>query len=267
MCGYGGGDEWRSKVRDGPEVPHRLSVSWWEEKWDMKQTSWKRAEAGDLLPFPSNVAWLEKSTGKKVLVKGRRAFVPLCGDSKVVVWLAKQGLEVTALEGAPLALTSLRAKVAEEPADVQARITIVDEDLFEWGKVERPAPEAFDFVYDRGSFVAIDPARRKEYTGIIERVTHAGSLCYLEGIMRSPIYKGKQVGAQPPSCHEHAPWLKVPNMACGPPHNTPASKLQDFYGADAWEVKVDEDSMKALLDRLSDPQMAHGHYRTSLSRI
>ena len=264
---------------DGPETNTRLSAGWWEEKWDIAQTGWRREEnnAGTTL-FADNLALVERTLNTKLTGTDRKALVPLCGDSSVVTFLAQKGYEVVAIDFAETAVKKLRAKIAAEPEAVQKRITVVEGDLFDFDLPEGEAK--FDFIYDKSAFVQIDPARRLAYAEKLRSLTTDTATCYLQGVMRSPLFKSKR-GAQPPSKTDYAPWLKIPNIEVGPPHHLPASEVANFFvegkkgggGAEGgeeaivgWKVHIDRPSMEALLEKLSDDTQSHGHFKAVLSR-
>ena len=119
------------------------------------------------------------------LTRGRsnlRVFVPLCGKSLDVVWLADQGHKVVGVELAKQAIEGLFSdnsltfavhsiKMAEiaEPIDVykcnEKQITIFCCDLFR--VTEEDVGGKFDAIWDRGSLSAIAPSlgdRGKLYT-------------------------------------------------------------------------------------------------------
>jgi SAM-dependent methyltransferase len=52
-----------------------------------------------------------------------------CGTGRVTLPLARAGFHVTALDLSPAMLEQLRAKLAQEPAEAQARVTIVEGDM------------------------------------------------------------------------------------------------------------------------------------------
>ncbi|HYH23396.1 MAG TPA: class I SAM-dependent methyltransferase [Azospirillum sp.] len=51
-----------------------------------------------------------------------------CGTGRLTIPLARMGLEVTALDASPAMLEQLRAKLAAEPAEVRARVDLVQAD-------------------------------------------------------------------------------------------------------------------------------------------
>eukprot|EP01064_Diplonema_japonicum_P011274 TRINITY_DN1853_c0_g1_i8.p1 TRINITY_DN1853_c0_g1~~TRINITY_DN1853_c0_g1_i8.p1 ORF type:complete len:271 (+),score=79.16 TRINITY_DN1853_c0_g1_i8:28-813(+) len=219
---YGGGHEERARVFDGPELERRLSIGWWDEKWSLGQTSWKRCEAATVLPFAANLASVQQTLKTNPLKENNHAFVPLCGDSKVVPYLAMKGMKVTCVEGSPIALNRLRSEIAKIPEEAQKRITIIEDDLF---KAELPA-ESVDFIYDTGSLVAIDPSMREEYFNVIQKVSKPGAKCFLEVIYRAS------------------------DITEGPPHHITLDMVKELY--QGWSVGMEENAVEKAKQELAD---------------
>lgn len=129
----------------------------WLARWESGQTGWH--EAG------GNTA-LRKFWPR--LGKGSRVLVPLCGKSPDLLWLAKQGLEVTGVELSEIAVRDffIEAGVSFEiiPRDnllvfhgLEHAVTIVCGDYFQF------SDEPFDALYDRAALVALPPEFRPGY--------------------------------------------------------------------------------------------------------
>ena len=188
----------------------KLSVSWWDDMWTQEQTHWRAGENTLEPPFAGNLKYLADATGAEVVCAGKRAFVPLCGDSSVVTYLAEKGMDVVGLEGSPLAVEKLRAKVSALSEEAQQRVTIVAEDFFAYDG------EAFDLIYDRASYVAIDPAMREAYAAVMTKVSKPGTVYFFEGIMRPDVA-----------------------LTVGPPHHLPDTLLPTLFPSPAWTVSPD----------------------------
>lgn len=94
--------------------------------------------------------------------------VPLCGKSADLLWLARQGYDVTGVELSPIAArtffddTGLGYEIADDVGfqwfgNSQAGIAIACGDYFEF------SAEPFDALYDRAAFSALPPGKRSEY--------------------------------------------------------------------------------------------------------
>ena len=214
-------------------VPYTLDR--WNQLWEKGDTRWQQMESGPVAPFAANVASVAKAVGTDPVVAGGTAFVPLCGDSAVVLYLAAAGMNVIALEGAKLAVEQLRKRVASAPEDVQKRVHVVDCDFFKFvpGSPEHLASEAAaltscTFVYDRASFVAINPSLRADYAAVMDSWTAPGAHYFFEGVERQLAVRTE-----------------------GPPFHTPNTDIAGFFPN--WKVQIDESSV-------SDPETTKNPY-------
>jgi len=102
------------------------------------------------------------------IASGRRVLVPLCGKSTDLVWLARNGHDVTGVELSEIAVRDFFAeaglhfdtRVADDITwfiGQEARITLACGDFFRF--FDGP----FDALYDRGALVALPPETRPEY--------------------------------------------------------------------------------------------------------
>eukprot|EP01064_Diplonema_japonicum_P011267 TRINITY_DN1853_c0_g1_i12.p1 TRINITY_DN1853_c0_g1~~TRINITY_DN1853_c0_g1_i12.p1 ORF type:complete len:219 (+),score=75.94 TRINITY_DN1853_c0_g1_i12:48-704(+) len=200
----------------------KFSVSWWNQRWQDGDSGWRMAEAGETLPFDKNLAAVAEILKEDPLKENGHAFVPLCGDSKVVPYLAMKGMKVTCVEGSELALKGLREVISKIPEEAQKRITIVEGNLF---KAELPA-ESVDFIYDTGSLVAIDPSMREEYFNVIQKVSKPGAKCFLEVIYRAS------------------------DITEGPPHHITLDMVKELY--QGWSVGMEENAVEKAKQELAD---------------
>ncbi|MHC4779612.1 MAG: class I SAM-dependent methyltransferase [Planctomycetota bacterium] len=117
-------------------MTHKGDKEFWENRYKNEDMPWDRDE-----PSPELVACIEKLglTSGKVLEVG-------CGTGTNAIWMAEQGLEVTALDIAPTVVAMARDKVAK--AGVTG-VEIMEGDFF----AETPFRGGdFDFAFDRGAF-------------------------------------------------------------------------------------------------------------------
>lgn len=129
----------------------------WLARWEGGQTGWHEAGGNSAL----RKFWPRLSTGSRVLV-------PLCGKSPDLLWLAKQGHDVTGVE---LSEIAARAFFAETGISfeiitrgrllyfqgLEEAVSIVCGDYFEF------SDEPFDALYDRAALVALPPGLRPDY--------------------------------------------------------------------------------------------------------
>ena len=103
------------------------------------------------------------------LTQGSRVFVPLCGKSLDMTWLAKQGYEVVGVELSPVAvkaffhenrLKPVKRRVGKFTVWEHGRISILCGDYFSLNKNDLGH---IDTVYDRAALTALPEDLRKRY--------------------------------------------------------------------------------------------------------
>lgn len=133
-----------------------MDASFWHEVWEKRQLGFNQSEFN-----PKMVELL-----KEKKLEGRTVFVPLCGKSIDMLWLASKGARVYGCELSKLAVeeffTENNIKFQVESLGSVARyssenITIDCGDFFE---INFPS---FDYIYDRASMVALPPKMRLKY--------------------------------------------------------------------------------------------------------
>lgn len=100
---------------------------------------------------------------------GARVFVPLCGKSRDLVWLAEQGCTVLGVEISTLAVQALfqeqQLAARRQPDGAFERwqhgsLTVLAGDFFD---LESEHLRGVRAVYDRASLIALPPAMRQDY--------------------------------------------------------------------------------------------------------
>eukprot|EP01062_Namystynia_karyoxenos_P060127 TRINITY_DN5160_c1_g1_i1.p2 TRINITY_DN5160_c1_g1~~TRINITY_DN5160_c1_g1_i1.p2 ORF type:complete len:294 (+),score=72.23 TRINITY_DN5160_c1_g1_i1:77-958(+) len=235
-CCWGGGEAGKRAVLRAPGENERLSPGWWEERWSGGQTAWKRGD--DEAAWQKALKFCEDelhlpAAPLSAPAQGARALVPLCGDSGVVSFLARQGYSVTAVDWSRIALDRLRQSLAGLDPAAAARVRIVQDDF-----LRAALPEGgFDLVYDRRGLCSVDPVQQGAYAAAVAAATRAdGGVVYVEGRYRPESYSGKQQGGLPPSAVPVTRHVRVPNRDCGPPYHCPPSLLRSLFPGDSWEV-------------------------------
>ncbi|HEY6898738.1 MAG TPA: thiopurine S-methyltransferase [Rhodocyclaceae bacterium] len=113
------------------------------------------------------------------LAPGAPVFVPLCGKSLDLLWLAQQGHAVIGVELSPIAVRSFfrehRLQATRSPAGELVRwqsgsITIYCGDFFSLGSADLGAVAA---VYDRASLTALPEHLRVAYLAHLRRIVPA----------------------------------------------------------------------------------------------
>jgi thiopurine S-methyltransferase len=152
-----------------------MEQKFWLNRWEIGKLGWHQDE-----PEPALVAWA------KNLKPASRIFVPLCGKSLDLKWLAEQGHEVIGSELSTLAceqffqeqaLTPTISKQGEFSVFKSGRVTIWNGDYFQLN------PEAlgkFDAVYDRAALIAMPPEMRPHYSAQLLSLMKASTTAHFQ---------------------------------------------------------------------------------------
>ena len=186
------------------EKPETATEKYWTDSWKEGNTGWHREEVNEYL-----IKYVDELTGGRSNI---RVFLPLCGKSVDMLWLADQGHTVVGVELAKqgiesfftennlnFTVESVKMAAGGEPVEVykckEKQITIFCCDLFTLK--EEDVGGKFDAIWDRGSLVAIVPSagdRGKRYT----KKMH--SLLANDGnYMLESLYYEVDRGSQPPA--------------------------------------------------------------------
>ncbi len=126
----------------------------WLERWQIGRIGWHE-EGGN------------KSLHRHWSVSGKRVLVPLCGKSRDLDWLERQGNEVVGVELSDIAVEAFFDENEIACSVVQGELTAYVADdrriTLYCGDYFRFAEGPFSGLYDRGALVAISPDRRVEY--------------------------------------------------------------------------------------------------------
>ena len=145
-----------------------MDRDFWLERWELDQTGFHQNEVNPYL----------MRHGHRL---GSRVFVPLCGKSLDMSWLARQGSEVLGVELSPIAV---RAYFEENGLSATCRpfgkfescgaqgIRILCGDFFD---LKREDMEGVSAVYDRASMVALPPEMRERYVAHLMSILPRGT--------------------------------------------------------------------------------------------
>ena len=140
-------------------------------------TAWKEGRTGFHRP-----SYHEKLVTHFPLLKaraGERVLVPLCGKSKDLAWLQKQGLAVHGVELHSQAVEDFFPENGfaspKKSQDVDFTHFSSDGVLLSCGDFFRlGANAAYDLVYDRAALVALPETMRQNYAEVIKRAIKPG---------------------------------------------------------------------------------------------
>jgi thiopurine S-methyltransferase len=141
----------------------------WLSRWEDGRIGWHEADGSAALqkfwPTPGN---------------GQRVLVPLCGKSFDLLWLARQGYDVTGVELSDIAIRAFFEESGIEFAtsttdgllvlrSSSPRITLVCCDYFDFSS------NPFDALYDRASLIALPAESRPEYVRHTKSLLKSGA--------------------------------------------------------------------------------------------
>jgi thiopurine S-methyltransferase len=180
-----------------------LTPDFWIERWQRGEIGFHQAAGNELLP----AYW-----SKLGIAAGDTVFVPLCGKSVDMAWLAGQGHKVIGVELSALAVEEFFREQGVEAVVSQAGafavhtagpISIWCGDIF-----ELPASALSDVtaVYDRAALVALPPDLQPRYAEKIQRVVPRAA----KTLLISLVYPDGQIN--------------------GPPFSTPREKVAELFG-------------------------------------
>lgn len=113
------------------------------------------------------------------IAPGTQVFVPLCGKTLDLLWLAAAGHRVLGVEISPLAVDALfrdnglSPRITEEPPFTRSRVDeleVLCGDFFDLAPAHLAQVGA---VYDRASLIALPPQLRPRYAEHLERILPA----------------------------------------------------------------------------------------------
>lgn len=139
-----------------------MDHDFWRQRWQANQIGFHQDR---VLPL------LEKHWPALALPAGRRVFVPLCGKSLDMAWLAARGHRVLGVELSELAVAQFFAEHALEPTTHTSRYGV----HHVAGDIEIVCGDAFGLdeailadcagVYDRAALIALPEELRRRYVG------------------------------------------------------------------------------------------------------
>ena len=146
-----------------------MESEFWHQRWQSNEIGFHKATVNPYL----STHWQ-----RLALEQGSRVFVPCCGKSLDLLWLAQQGHAVVGSEISPLAVEAFLSENGLT-ADIQSqgpftiyatgRLDIYCGDLFD---LSAEVIGTIDAVYDRAAMIAMPPAMRSDYCRQLRQLTN-----------------------------------------------------------------------------------------------
>jgi thiopurine S-methyltransferase len=166
-----------------------MEPGFWHQRWASNQIGFHEGQVN---------AYLARHYAHLGLAPGETVFVPLCGKSVDLRWLADQGAHVVGVELSPIAVESffveqgLTPRTSQEGAFViweSGPIRLLCGDYFALTPAHLVGVQA---VYDRAALIALPPERRAAYVAQLDQLlpvarrTLLVTLEYLQEQMQGP---------------------------------------------------------------------------------
>ena len=184
-----------------------MDRSFWTERWESGEIGFHQPDVNDLL----KLAWPRIG-----VPPGGRVFVPLCGKSIDMAWLAAAGHPIVGAELSPLAVSAFFKERGLMPLEhsAEAALKCMTAGPFSLWQGDFFALEPRSIgdvaaVYDRASLVAFPPARQKEYVDKLLSLIPPGTPLLLVGLDFDP------------------------SEMAGPPFPTERAKIETLFGPNA----------------------------------
>ena len=146
-----------------------MEPEFWLERWQQSQTGFHQAETEPLLPKHWPVLAATASSP---------VFVPLCGKSLDLVWLAGQGHKVVGNELSQIAIDDFFAEQQLTPkVRTKPGFTIKSAGPYElwcgdFFNMPASATQGVTGIYDRAALIALPPAMRQRYATKLTELSH-----------------------------------------------------------------------------------------------
>lgn len=151
-----------------------MNKEYWQQKWQIKDIGFNQLQPNKLM---------QRYFSLLKLTPGCRVFVPLCGQSIDMLWLAGQGYQVIGIEFSQVACDAFfkENKISVKTTKIND-LVLYDSDEFsifcgDFFKLDRAILGNIDAVYDRAALVALPKEARKSYAEhLIELMTPATAM-------------------------------------------------------------------------------------------
>ncbi len=153
-----------------------MDKEYWHRKWQSKEIGFNQLQPNKLM---------KRYFSSLKLTPGCRVFVPLCGQSIDMLWLAGQGYQVIGVELSEVACRAffkdnkIPVKITEVTdfiLYISDEITIFCGDFF---NLDRTTLDKIDAVYDRAALIALPMDVRKCYSEHLIELTPPATAMFL----------------------------------------------------------------------------------------
>jgi thiopurine S-methyltransferase len=149
-----------------------MDPSFWQERWKSQEIGFHQ---------PEYEPALEKYWPRLEVRPGGRAFVPLCGKSLDMVWLAQQGYQVIGAELSERAVDDFFAERGLVPTErAETSFTIKSSGPYEiwcgdFFELPQSAVAGVGGVYDRAALIALPADMQRRYADKMKSLLPAGT--------------------------------------------------------------------------------------------
>lgn len=148
-----------------------MDPSFWHARWQANEIGFHQQEINPHL----------QRFWPPLGVTGGTVFVPLCGKSRDMLWLASQGHRVLGVEISPIAASAFFSENGLDVEPMQearfvrrqiAELTLLEGDFFDLTPAHLDGVTA---VYDRASLIALPPPMRERYAAHMAALLPSGT--------------------------------------------------------------------------------------------
>ncbi|MCW9046911.1 MAG: thiopurine S-methyltransferase [Gammaproteobacteria bacterium] len=166
-----------------------MEIEFWQQRWELDQTAFHLPTVN-----PHLISFLEKFN----ISPSSQIFIPLCGKSLDITWLASHNYSVIGIECSNKAIVNffqeqnIESETRNDSKFIshQAKnIQLLQGDFFD---LDKTLLKDVSLLYDRASLIALPSDKRKQYVNLLNRILPAISqillitLEYDQNIMSGP---------------------------------------------------------------------------------
>jgi thiopurine S-methyltransferase len=153
-----------------------MDKEYWHHKWQAREIGFNQSIPNKLM---------QRYFSTLQLAPGSRVFVPLCGQSIDMLWLASQGYQVVGVELSSIACSAFfnEHKIPVKIREIDGFILYISEDvtLFsgDFFKLNNEILGEINAVYDRAALIALPENTRKSYARHLTQLMVSGTTMLL----------------------------------------------------------------------------------------